>query len=81
MKTSVNKAMIESVGKFDPRIADLVEDLLWDRMQKAIQEKRSFEVSGLKNLTHLSSLDLTSGVLTIVSDKESYTLKYKEGRR
>ena len=80
MKTSVNKAMIESVGKFDPRIADLVEDLLWDRMQKAIQEKRSFEVSGLKNLTHLSNLDLTSGVLTIVSEKESYTLKYKEGR-
>jgi len=78
MKTSVNKAMIESVGKFDPKIADLVEDLLWDRMQKAIQEKRSFEVSGLKNLTQLSELDLTSGVLTISSENGFYTLKYEQ---
>ena len=70
--------MIESVGKFDPKIADLVEDLLWDRMQKAIQEKRSFEVSGLKNLTQLSELDLTSGVLTISSENGFYTLKYEQ---
>ena len=77
MKTSVNKAMIESVGKFDPKIADLVEDLLWERMEKAIQGKQDFEVSGLKNLTHLSELDLTSGVLIISSENGAYTLKYE----